>query len=375
MPSSSDSEKTAESIVSTLLDIGLENVAGTTPVYFNIDETFLLHALDSLQALPPEMVYFEILEAVHPTEEVIAACRQLKSLGYRLALDDVISVEQALPFMEVVDVVKVDWMDTKNKAEVFEKLRKHAVRFLAEKVDSYETIEAAKQFNVDYYQGFFFCKPKSISASKLPESKVAILRAMQRAMEAVSIDDMFDVVKQDVTLSYRLLKYINSAAFSLRREVESVEQALSLLGINNIRRWLTLLSMTSLIEDKPGALIYQALWRARFLESLARQLGEDVINDDFLLGLFSILDALLDRSMQDSLKELRLARHVYEGLVDPESPMGKKLAVSYAIERGDWDVVKTFTEDGRRVSYSEMTRMQAEAMHWADEQLAALNSA
>jgi len=181
-------------------------------------------------------------------------------------------------------------------------------------------------------------------------------------------------MRQDVSLSYRLLKYINSAAFGLRREIASIEQALSLLGLNNIRRWLTLLAMTALAENKPQELIRQALWRARFLESLARQLGETIVDDDFMMGLFSILDALLDQSMQDSLQDISLADHVRNGLIDLSSPMGQKLALSFAIEQGDWDFIKAFTEDGRRMAYTDVTRLQAEAMHWADEQMRALSS-
>jgi len=203
---------------------------------------------------------------------------------------------------------------------------------------------------------------------------MSILRAMQQALVVTSIDEMFSVVKQDVTLSYRLLRYINSAAFGLKREVQSIEQALSLLGLNNIRRWLTLLTMTSLGENKPKELIRQALWRARFLESVAKALGEKVIDDDFMMGLFSILDALLDQPMHESLQEITLADHVHDGLIDLNSPMGKKLAMSFALERGDWDVIKVFTDDGRRMAYTEVTRLQAEALVWADEQVAALST-
>jgi len=147
-----------------------------------------------------------------------------------------------------------------------------------------------------------------------------------------------------------------------------------LLGLNNIRRWLMLLTMTSLGENKPTELIRQALWRARFLESLARQLGENVVNDDFMMGLFSILDALLDQSMQESLQEISLADHVHDGLLDLNSPMGKKLAMSFALERGDWDAVKAFTQDGRRMAYTDVARLQTEAIAWADAQMSALST-
>jgi len=369
-----DTKKTAEAMISTMIDIGLEHVAGSLPVLFNVDRAFLLNETELMQALPPEQVYVEILETVPDDPEVLAACRSLKDKGYRLALDDVTSIEHARAFADYVDIIKIDWKLAEDPAAILKEFRRHDVRFLAEKVESFEDVESAKALNVDLYQGYFFCKPDTVSGSKPPESKMAILRAMQQAMSATSIDALFDVVRQDVSLSYRLLKYINSAAFGLRREIASIEQALSLLGLNNIRRWLTLLAMTSLAENKPQELIRQALWRARFLESLARQLGETIVDDDFLMGLFSILDALLDQSMQDSLQDISLADHVHNGLIDLHSPMGQKLALSFAIEQGDWDFIKSFTDDGRRIAYTDVTRLQAEAISWADEQVLALNA-
>ncbi|WP_161957591.1 EAL and HDOD domain-containing protein [Mariprofundus sp. EBB-1] len=371
----SGAEMTSQVMVNAVMDIGLENIAGALPVFFNIDESFLLHESELSQALPQQQVVLEVLEHVNPNPAVLAACRNLKDAGYTLALDDVISVEHAQPFIDLIDIIKVDWIEAEeDPANIIKAFRHKNVKFLAEKIDSYEEAEKAKALGFDLYQGYFYCKPDTVSGTKPPESRMSVLRAMQQAMTATSIDEMFDVVKQDVTLSYRLLKYINSAAFALRREVQSIEQALSLLGLNNIRRWLTLLTMTSLAENKPKELIRQALWRARFLEMLAREMGDKAIEDDFLTGLFSILDALLDCSMQESLVEVSLAEHVYNGLIDANSTMGEKLAVARALETGDWDVIKAFSENGKRIKYADLTRLQTESMLWADQQMAALSS-
>ncbi|WP_161595163.1 EAL and HDOD domain-containing protein [Mariprofundus erugo] len=367
-------DRTAQVVVNTLIDLGLDKVAGSLPVFFNIDEAFLLNGIQLAEALPPEQVHFEILETVPPSEAVLQACRALKSKGYSLALDDVTSIEAAKPFIDIVDIIKLDWLATADPLPIMREFRRSNVRFLAEKIDSYEAAEAAKAMNFDLFQGFFYCHPEIVSGNKPPESRMSILRAMQQAMVAASIDQMFTVIKQDVTLSYRLLKYINSASFGLKREVQSIEQALALLGLRNIRRWLTLLTMTSLAENKPPELVRQAMYRARFLEMLAKRMGEDVIDDDFLLGLFSILDALLDCTMQDSLKEISLAQHVQSGLLDLNSPMGQKLAVCLSLEQGNWDYISKFTENGRRIDYREINMIQTDAMQWADQQMAVLST-
>jgi len=264
-------------------------------------------------------VCFEILETVPSTAAVLAACQCLKDKGYKLALDDVIDIESAKPFIEHLDIIKIDWLAAKNPIALVKAFRRYPIKILAEKLDSYEAMESAKYLNVDFYQGYFFCRPDTVSGIKPPESRMSILRAMQQSMSATSIDEMFEVVTNDVTLSYRL-----------RREVESIQQALSLLGLNNIRRWLTLLAMISLGENKPPELVRQALWRARFLESLARQMGENIVDDDFMLGLFSILDALLDCSMIDSLKKINLVEHMHDGLMNLHFPMGRSVNLAIA---------------------------------------------
>lgn len=365
---------TSQVIVNTMLDLGIDAVAGTAPMFFNVDEAFLLNSEELGSALPADKVVLEILENVPATPEVLAACKRLKDQGYRLALDDVLTVEHAEAFIDYIDLIKLEWPDLQDRTDFMKRMRKYDVSFLAEKIDSYDDAIQASELNIDYFQGYFFCRPELVTGTKPPESKVSVLRAMQQALTATSIDDMFAVVKQDVSLSFRLLKYINSAAFGLRREVESIEQALTLLGLKNIRRWLTLLTMTSLSENKPREPMRQGLYRARFLESLARQLGEKEIDDDFMMGLFSILDALLDQPIERSLSEVSLAPHVHEGLTDPGSEMGQKLELVKALERGDQEPARRFTTEGQRITYSELNRLQAEAMHWADEQMATLST-
>ncbi len=213
-------DRTAQVMVNTLMDIGLDKVAGSLPVYFKVDEAFLLNETELTQALPPEQTHFEVLQSVSPTEAVLAACQRLKDKGYRLALDHVISIEAARPFIDLMDVIKVDWLDATDPAAILREFRRVDVKFMAGKIESYEMAEVAKAMNFSLFQGYFYCKPDTVSGVKPPESRMSILRAMQQALAASSIDDMFSVVKQDVTLSYRLLRYINSAAFGLRREVQ-----------------------------------------------------------------------------------------------------------------------------------------------------------
>lgn len=366
--------KTAQVAVNALIDIGVHRVGGALPLYLNVEHDLLLHGGDLLRAFSPEQIYIEILETVLPDKPVLEACRKLKEEGYKLLLDDVLSVRQALPFIDLVDIIKVDWLDAKDPVGIVGSLRRDGLLFLAEKIEDYTMAHQARDAGFDLYQGYFYCKPQLVRGVRPEGYRLSLLRAMQYAMSAESIDELFAVIREDVSLSYRLLKYINSAAFALRCEVRSIEQALSLLGLNHIRRWMLLLSMSTLGGHKPRELFRQALFRSRFLESLALALGEDEVSDDFMLGLLSILEALLDQPMFDCLEEIRIAPEIRNGLIDPDSPMGQKLQACTAFEKGDWETLHSFTQGGRRVDYRELNLICTGAIEWADEHMAVLES-
>lgn len=366
--------KTAQVAVNALIDIGVHNVGGELPLYLNVEEEMLLQGGDLLRAFSPEQIYIEILETVLPDPAVLDACRKLKEEGYRLLLDDVLSVQQALPFVDLVDIIKVDWLDAENPAGIVRSLRRDGLQFLAEKVEDYAMAEAAREAGFDLYQGYFYCKPDLVRGVRPEGYRMSLVRVMQQAMAADSIDDLFALIREDVSLSYRLLKYINSAAFALRCEVRSIEQALSLLGLNHIRRWLMLLTMSTLGAHKPSELFRQAMFRSRFLETMARSLGEDEVNDDFMLGLFSILDALLDCTIDEALGDIRIDAEIRDGLLDPDSPMGRKLEVCKAVGQGRWDVLQHFSQNGRQLEYRDLNMIYAGAIEWADEHMAALEA-
>jgi len=365
---------TANVVISALIDIGLDKVAGNHLVYLNADKEFLLSETPVSDLLPPDRVAIEVLESVPATPETLAAVKALKAKGYTMLLDDVIRAADIELFMPFVDIVKLDIQMIDNLAEEVRSLRKYKVKLLAEKVETYEQYEQCKALNFDLYQGYFFCKPDIVEGKKLPESKLAILRALQKVLTAEALDEIHDVVKQDVGLSYRLLRYINSAAFGLRREVQSIEQAMSLLGLNKLKRWLSLLSLAALGDNKPAELVRTALYRGKILESVAGLLGEMETGDDFLLGMFSVLDALLDQPMEKALNDLSLPTPVREALLADSAPMTHKLKLVKALDVGDWDAVSAWCQKHPRVKVTDLTRVQVEAMAWADELMTALSA-
>jgi EAL and modified HD-GYP domain-containing signal transduction protein len=310
---------TAKVLVGALMDIGLDTLAGNKPVNINASESFLLSGMIDL--LPADRVGIEVLESVPVTVEVINACKALKAKGYKIILDDVIYAPHLDPLLELADVIKVDLPFVKDLDADVKILRKFNATLLAEKVETLADYEKAYALGFEYFQGYYFCKPDIINSKTMADSKIAILQALQQVMTATVVADIQKVVKQDMSLSYRLLKYINSASFGLRSEVESIERALVLLGLNNTRRWLSLLSLASLSEGKPSELIRTALYRGYLLESIAKFLNTDESEDDFLLGMFSVLDALLDKPMSEAISEIALPNTVRDALLSDDAPM------------------------------------------------------
>jgi len=361
---------TAQVMVTALMDIGIEKLADGKRVTINATESLLLGDIGLLDVLPPDLVGIEVLEDVSVSEAIIQSCRDLQARGFTIYLDDVVYSPHLIPLLEIADVIKVDLPLTKNLAEDVRILRKFKAKLLAEKVETLEEYELVKALDFDFVQGYFFSKPEIVQGRKLADSKLAILRATQKIMSANAISDIHDVIKQDVSLSYRLLKYINSAAFGLRTPVKSIEQALSLLGLNNIRRWISLLSLATLGEHKSTELFKISLFRAQFLELLAKKRHQQQTEDDFLLGMFSILDALLDINMEQALESLFLPPKIQQGLTKPSSEMGQKLGLCKSLESGDIDAVQAWQEKHQDINMTNILDINNQAMLWADAQVA-----
>lgn len=315
-----------------------------------------------------------MLEDVPVTPETIAAVRTLKEKGFTILLDDVVFKPHLKPLIELADIIKVDVMFVDDLTSDVHELRKYPVKLLAEKVEDRAMFERCRELNFNLYQGYFFSRPDIVEGKKIPDSKVNLLRALQKVMNVDAVSELQDIIKQDISLSFRLLKYINSAAFGMRREIQSIEQALVLLGLANVRRWLSLLSLAALGDDKPNELIRLSLQRGRMLESMARLSKGCFPEDGFTVGMFSVIDALLDKSMSDALAEINLAPHVQQGLLEPASMMGRKLGMVRMIEHGDWDALLEAIKQDPDISIADLTRLNTDAMAWADEQMAALKS-
>lgn len=357
-------------IVGALTNIGLDELIGGARAFVNITGNLLASGIGDL--LPPDRTVVELLEHVEPTPEVVEAVRTLKQRGYRVALDDFEYHPRFEPLLQLADVIKLDVLN-RSPAEIaasIEPLRANGrgdrLELLAERVETHAVFEACRDLGCTLFQGYFFSRPHTVTGRDIPASKVAALRLLGALNDpSAEFSDFEAVFRTDVSLSYKLLRYLNSPANGLRREVSSIQQALVLLGVNNLRKWASLVLFCESAEEKPPALVQGALSRARFCEHLARHVDLEATSA-FTVGMFSLLDALLDRPKEEVLARLPLDAAVDRALREGEGKLGSLLQLARAWERGDWPGVET-ARAVLGLDPDAATEAYVEAARWAGE--------
>ena len=353
-------------ILNSFLDIGFDNLVGSTLAFINITEDFILN--DSLTPMYEKFSVLEVLEEVKPTELVIKGVQRLKDKGYRIALDDFKYAPEYDKLLKLADYVKLDVIELNEEQIVqeLEHLKGFDVKIVAEKVETQEVYEFCNKLNFDYYQGYYFCKPKVISYKSIPSNKLVVINLLRELnKEDFDFSEIEIAMSQDATLTYKLLRYVNSAAFSNRKEINTIKDALALVGGDTIRKWATLIIMMQLVDGKPHALLVSALVRARMSEILE----SDYTGEMFTIGLLSLLDALMDVPLEDLLDELTLSSHIKFALLDYAGDQGKVLLNVIHYEQGQWDKLIIDNDDVKKYFDA-----YTEAVEWSDLTIDSLKS-
>jgi c-di-GMP phosphodiesterase len=325
---------TATVVLNSLTELDLDRIVGHKKAWVDVPREFVLGGL--VQAIPAGLSGLEISASEEFDEELVAALRELKTQGYQLALDGF--APEALPdaIVRLFDVVKlhVNELSEQQLREQVELLRPTECKILAAGIATYGERDICVDAGVDLLQGHFFCQPAVAGTRQISANRLALFQvvsALQR--EDAELHEVEKLITHDVALSFRMLRYVNSAAIGLRGEVRSIGQALALLGLENARRWAQL-SVLASVDDKPTELTLTALTRARFCELAGEDVGIASGPELFTLGLFSVIDALMDSSMQEAVELLPLADDMRAALVDLEGPMGELLEAVILREQG-----------------------------------------
>lgn len=361
-------QATSQVIVNAFIEMGLEQLVGKHLAFINLTRSFVTN--NTTLPFPKDRVVLEILENIRPDAEVIEGVRILAGQGYMLALDDFIFHEDLKPLLDVAQIIKLDLMAMSRDQlnEHVRLLREYPVQILAEKIETQEEFEHCKQLGFDYFQGYFLSKPNVVQSTQLPPNRLAILQLLSKLQNPkTDAADIEALVMQDVALSYKLLRYINSAFFAFPKKIESIRQAVVYLGTQAIKSWVSLLVVAGL-GNKPAELVTQAMQRAKMCELLAKTAKRPQAETYFTVGLFSLLEALMDTPLEKILESLPFTDDVRQGLLEHTGPYGEALACVIAYEKGDF--LRAYFD---RLAPSQMTDAYVNSAHWADQSASSMS--
>jgi c-di-GMP phosphodiesterase len=352
---------TSQVILNAFSEIGLESIVGDHVAFINATQNFLLGRLPI--PFSPEKVVLEVLEDIPIDPPLIQALQQLKLAGFRLALDDVIAIQPIQAILGLSHIVKIDLKGVRpsDLATLVNALKQYNVKLLAEKVETQAEYSMCYRMGFELFQGFFLCKPTVLKGQRMDVSRLVVLQSMSTLQDPnATFESVEHIVAQDVTLGYKLLKLINSSFYSLSTPVTSIRQAISLIGFAQMRGWITLLLMSA-VQNKPHELTVIALLRAKMCELFARSMSLAHPETYFLVGLLSVLDAMMDMSMTQLLTNLPLSPEVLDALLERKGSLGEVLTIVIAYEIGDWDTVLQSKLDCQVIH-----RIYMEAIQWAN---------
>ncbi|MAG58777.1 MAG: hypothetical protein CMJ83_21015 [Planctomycetes bacterium] len=352
-------QATFKVMLNALVEIGLKRLVGDKKAFINLTRNSVL--CEYAQFFPKDQVVMEVLEDVTVDQELLDIVHKFADQGYQIALDDFDYREELAPLLEIADMVKIDVQALDDEA-----VRDHVEKFgnlklLAEKVETKEEFEFCKRLGFQYFQGWFLAKPKVITVKHVPTSQLATLRLLAALYSDDPTDeDLAEVICQDVSLSYRLMRTVNPDNFDHPIAIESVVDAVGLLGRKELNHWVTLLSISGQDDIEPE-LMLRAMTRGRFCELLGECSGAESSSAFFIAGQLSTIDALVGAPMGELIENVPLAPDISLALLGGEGPIADALTCITAIESGQNDLAfPGLTSDQIRAQYDD-------ALQWADD--------
>jgi c-di-GMP-related signal transduction protein len=364
-----DSELATQTMIDNTVLFGFQNLTNGLPAFVNCTAEALTG--EQIRVLPPETTVLEILEDVEPTPSVIHACRHLRAAGYRMALDDFVYRPALEPLIEIANFIKIDYLNTsaEQRRTMLRQLEQYGVALLAEKIEKQAEYEEACKDGCTLFQGYFFCHPSRLKKRVVPANRFVHLRLLQMLQEEpLNLREIAEVIKTEPSLTYRLLRYVNSPLYGLREPVRSVRSAIVYVGDDLFRRIGTLAVTTELNAGSSPEILRIALVRARFCE-IASALCSLEATEQYLMGLFSLLPAMLQKPMEEALAGLPLRTEIRDALLGTSNLFRWSLDWLEFHERGDFG-----NSDAAARVYGLETGVLGErftqATLWADQLLA-----
>ena len=374
-PGIDEDEATTRIIEGSQFNLGIEHLTGNKPAFINFTLDTILKKYPTM--VPAASLVVEILETVQPGKRLLESVKELKQQGYVIALDDYEHKPVWRHFFPYVDLIKIDLraMEFDEIEQVIADISDFPeIKLLAEKVETAEEFEKCKELGFQYFQGYFFSKPELVKTKTLSPGQMTLAELLyETSTPEIDLPKITQIFERDVNLSYKLLRYTNSAAFKRRTEISTIKQALVVLGKYELKKFLSLLFTAAVSGDKPVELLKMAMVRARFCENLASLKDGADASMAFLTGMMSLIDAILDQDIEKVMEQLPLSAEIKDALIKQQGPLAKYLQLAIAYEKGDWENERQI-EENLNLSDRQVPAVYANAIEWAAEQIENLSS-
>jgi EAL and modified HD-GYP domain-containing signal transduction protein len=358
-----DSNQATRTILDNTVLFGIDRFTGGLPAFVNCSIESITEQL--VDVLPPAMTVIELGQTSAPSHELLAACRRLKSIGYHIALDGFSWRPESVPLVELADYIKVDFLKSNStvRKDLFHRLRGYQVTLIATKVETQEDFRQAAREGFSLFQGFYFCLPELLSNAKVPANRLIHFQILQHLYrDPIDLPQVSKLVMRDASLTYRLLRLVNSPAYAIRQEISSIELAIMVVGEDLFRRIATLAILSELNAGHPPEILHMAFVRARFCE-LAAPLAGLSASEQYLLGMISLLPAMLRLPMESVVSQLPLRHEIRQALLGTVNPERRLLSWLEFHERGIWASCDAIVQ-AHGFDQQELLRYYTDAVTW-----------
>lgn len=366
-PNINADEATSKLITEHHLLMGVEKITGGQQAFINFSADTLIHHFPT--SIDAKSMVIEILETVPISSELLTACRELHRMGYRLALDDHDFDAKWDIFLPYVSIIKVDvrQFNLLQISKYISRIRHHPVTLLAEKVETASEFEKLRQLGFQLFQGYFFARPEMLKHKKIASSKLNLLLLIAEASNLeLNFEKLSAIVERDLGLSYKLLRFVNSASFARDKPIGSLKHAMIYMGEAELKKFIALLALANLSEDNGSELLKMSIVRARFCDQLA-ELNQDTSNPPsaFLTGLFSLVDALLEQPLAPLLDDLPILPAIKQALLLQAGQLGQYLELAKAFEQADWQLQQQLSQQVLHQP-QDLSPVYLQAVTWAE---------
>lgn len=354
-------------LMNSYYTFGIEKLVGEGKAFINFDKHLILSEIPLL--LDKNKIVVELLEDIIPDQEFVKKVKQLKEKGYTIALDDYVIDYPYKELIELADIIKVDFFgNTPEQLKMIAWSMKNQKKILlAEKVETYDIFEWAKKVGFELFQGYYFAKPSMVKGKGVKDSTYQYIRIMEETNKnEPDYKNIASIIEKDVSLAYKLLKLVNSN-FTSSRKITSIQHGLSILGIEAFRKWISLAMVQNLSDSKPQELMKISMMRAKFMELIGlNSTFKKYANEMMLVGILSVLDALLEKPMDEIVVDLPLSEDIKNALLMKPGLFSNVYMSVLRFEKGEFDVVDNCkSEIG--VNCSDVPKYYFEAVKWAEE--------